>query len=73
MRRALALSLAALALAVSGCGGSSQQTATSPSSRTLNASTRLVDLERSGQTSTLFALFNADQGVPRLVLLISPT
>jgi hypothetical protein len=73
MRRALALAALALALAVSGCGGSSQQTATSPSSQTLSPSTRLVDLEHPGRTSPLFALFNADQGVPRLVLLVSPT
>ena len=73
MRRALALVGLALALAVSGCGGSSQQTATGPSSETLSASTRLVDLEHPGRASTLFALVNADQGAPRLVLLISPT
>ena len=32
-----------------------------------------VDLEHPGRTSPLFSLFNADQGAPRLVLLISPT
>ena len=73
MRRALALAALALALPVSGCGGSDQETATSPSSQTLDPSTLLVDLEHRGRTPALFTLFNADQGEPRLVLLISPT
>jgi cytochrome c biogenesis protein CcdA len=73
MRPALALAALALALAVSGCGGSSQQPATSPSSQTLGPATRLIDLEHPDRHVALFSLFNADEGVPRLVLLISPT
>ncbi len=76
MRRALALAALVVALTVSGCGGSGHETATSPSSpssQTLDPSTRLVDLQHPGRTPALFTLFNADQGEPRLVLLISPT
>jgi hypothetical protein len=73
MRRALGLAALALAPAVSGCGGSSHAIATRPSNQTLSSSSRLVDLEHPGRTSRLFALFNAGQGLPRLVLLISPT
>ena len=73
MHRALALAALAVALTVSGCGGSGHETATSPSSQKLDVSTRLVDLEHPGRTTALFTLFNADQGEPRLVLLISPT
>jgi hypothetical protein len=73
MARALALLALVLALLMSGCGGRSEQAAPNPSSETLGPSTRLVDLAHPGRTSELFSLFNADQGVPRLVLLVSPT
>jgi hypothetical protein len=32
-----------------------------------------MDLKHPGRSDNLFSLFNADQGVPRLVLLVSPT
>ena len=69
---ALAAVISALLLS-SSCGGSSQQTASSPPSQTFDASTRLADLEHPDRTSALFSLFNADQGTPRLLLLMSPT
>jgi hypothetical protein len=71
--RALAPAAIALALLLAGCGGSSKNSATIPSTETLGPATRLVDLEYPGRTHSLFSLFNADQGVPRLVLLVSPT
>jgi hypothetical protein len=73
MRRALALAALALSLILSGCGGSPSAAPTNASSQTLGPATRLVDLEHPDRTATLFSLFNADQGVPRLLLLISPT
>jgi hypothetical protein len=73
MARVLALATVAVALLLNGCGGSSEQAVTSPSSETLGPSTRLVDLAQPGRTAKLFSLFNADQGLPRLVLLVSPT
>jgi len=39
----------------------------------LGPRTRLPDLEHPRDHRTLFARFNAAQGVPRLVLLVSPT
>lgn len=73
MARPLALATVACALLLSGCGGGSEKAATSPSGESLGPSTQLVDLAHPGRTSELFSLFNADQGVPRLVLLLSPT
>lgn len=73
MRAALALAALVLALAASGCGGGSATAPTDASSQTLGPATRLVDLEHPDRTATLFSRFNADQGVPRLVLLVSPT
>ena len=69
------LSLAALALAVllAGCGGGARPSATPSAERALGPSTRLADLEHPGRKPALFSLFNAGQGVPRLVLLVSPT
>ena len=39
----------------------------------LSPRTRLVDLEHPKDQRTLFARFNAARGVPRIVLLVSPT
>ena len=39
----------------------------------LGPRTRLPDLEHPKDQRTLFARFNAARGVPRLVLLVSPT
>jgi cytochrome c-type biogenesis protein len=39
----------------------------------LGAGIARVDLQHPGRSPVLFSLFNADQGVPRLVLLVSPT
>jgi len=55
------------------CGGGSSTAPTDASSQTLGPATRLPDLEHPDRSATLFSLFNADQGVPRLVLLVSPT
>ncbi len=73
MRRELALAALALSLILSGCGGGSSTAPTDASSQTLGPATRLPDLEHPDRSATLFSLFNADQGVPRLVLLVSPT
>ena len=73
MRRALAFAAMVFALVVSACGGTDRETAPARSTETLGPSTRLADLGHPGRTSSLFSLFNADQGVPRLVLLVSPT
>lgn len=73
MRRALVLAALVLALAASGCGGGSSTAPPGATSKALSPATRLVDLEHPDRTATLFSLFNADQGVPRLVLLVSPT
>jgi len=73
MRRSLAFAAIALTVIVSACGGGSQKAATTQSNQALGPETRLLDLEHPDRTETLFSLFNADQGVPRLVLLLSPT
>ncbi len=73
MRGALALAALALSLILSGCGGGSSTAPTDASSQTLAPATRLPDLEHPDRSATLFSHFNADQGVPRLVLLVSPT
>jgi hypothetical protein len=69
MRPRVALSLLALALVVSGCSGAHK----SATGKELGPATRLVDLEHPSHSPNLFSLFNAGQGAPRLVLLISPT
>jgi hypothetical protein len=71
--RAFAIAAVALALLLAGCGGSAKRPAPDTSTETLGPSTRLVDLEHPGRMPALFSLFNADRGVPRLVLLVSPT
>lgn len=73
MRRALALAAVALSLIASGCGDSSQTAVTTQSSQALGRETRLLDLERPDRNETLFSRFNAEQGSPRVVLLLSPT
>ena len=73
MRGALTLAALALSLILSGCGGGSSTAPADASSQTLGPATRLRDLEHADRSATLFSLFNADQGVPRLVLLVSPT
>jgi len=73
MRRSLALAAISLSLIASGCAGGSQKAATNQSSHALGPETRLLDLEHPDRTKRLFSLFNADQGAPRLVLLVSPT
>ena len=72
MRSRVALTLLVLALVVSGCSGA-HKSATGKVTEELGPATRLVDLEHPGRSRDLFSLFNADQGVPRLVLLVSPT
>ena len=59
-------------LALVGCGSDSTRAA-SPAETSLSASTRLVDLDHPGRDNALFSLFNEDAGIPRLVLLVSPT
>ena len=73
MRAGLALGSIALALFLSACGGSAAKTSPSLTPQTFGPATRLVDLQHPGRSPRLFSLFNADQGVPRLVLLVSPT
>jgi hypothetical protein len=72
MRRALIVAAALSTLVLSACGESAPEP-TDSSSGSLGPSTRLVSLGAPGRTVPLFELFNADQGVPRLVLLVSPT
>jgi hypothetical protein len=64
-----------VAVLASGCSGTPKPTATSAEAvaRSLSASTALPDLQHPGRPRNLFALFNRDGGVPRLVLLVSPT
>jgi len=69
----LAIGSLALALLLSGCGGSTQKLPTTAAQRSFGPATRLPDLDHPGRSDSLFSLFNADQGVPRLVLLVSPT
>jgi hypothetical protein len=76
--RALTLVVVALALLASACSGSSWRAATtgpssSSTSHTLGPLTRLTDLAHPDKTVDLFSLFNADQGTPRLIMLVSPT
>jgi ABC-type glycerol-3-phosphate transport system substrate-binding protein len=67
MRR-LAL-LLAVALVAGACGGSDEDTP-SPVADSAPAEQTLSDLTSVDQ---LKERFNADQGVPRLILLVSPT
>ncbi len=67
MRR-LAL-LAVVALAVAGCGGSDDDMPRRVAEPAAGEPT-LTDLTSIDQLRTRF---NADQGVPRLILLVSPT
>jgi hypothetical protein len=72
MRARLALSLLTLMLA--GCGGSTHTAAsTAPGQQGFGPATRLPDLTHPGSQVDLFSRFNHDKGVPRLVLLVSPT
>ena len=73
MRAQLVIAGLAAALLLGGCGGSAEKTTSRASAQSLGPATRLPDLEHSGNSRNLFALFNADQGMPRLVLLVSPT
>ena len=73
MRPRVALTLLALALAASGCSSGAHKSATGKVTEELGPATRLVDLEHPSHSPDLFSLFNASQGVPRLVLLVSPT
>ncbi len=73
MRAMLVIAGVALVVLLSGCGGRAQKAAPRPATAMLGPSTQLDDLEHPGRTPRLFSLFNAGQGVPRLVLLVSPT
>ena len=73
IRTRLALGSLALVLLLGACGGSGRTTGPSTKAQAFGPETRLVDLEHPGRSAALFSLFNADQGVPRLVLLVSPT
>ena len=73
MRSRVALTLLALALVASGCSSGAHKSGTGKKAEPLGPPTRLVDLEHPSRSPDLFSLFNAGQGVPRLVLLISPT
>ena len=73
MRSHVALTLLALALVGSGCSSGAHKSATGNGRHGLGPATRLVDLEHPSRSPDLFSLFNADEGVPRLVLLVSPT
>lgn len=73
MRSRVTLTLLALALVASGCSSGAHKSGTGKTAAALGPATRLVDLEHPSRSPDLVSLFNADQGVPRLVLLISPT
>ena len=70
MRRCLAVGLLALALLPAGCTKSADPLT---STQRFGAATRLPDLQHPGRNVDLFSRFNQDRGVPRLVLLLSPT
>jgi hypothetical protein len=72
-RLALALLALAVALLLSGCGGSAHKTAATAPAQPFGPSTQLPDLQHPGRNVNLFSLFNHDQGVARLLLLVSPT
>ncbi len=73
MRARLITAALAVALLLSACGSSAQQNSSRASAQSFGPATRLPDLEHPGHSRNLFALFNGDQAVPRLVLLVSPT
>ena len=74
MRARLALSVLTLTLVLAGCGGRTHTAApTTPGQQGFGPATRLADLTHPGRQVNLFSRFNHDQGVPRLVLLVSPT
>jgi hypothetical protein len=79
MRGVLVLAAIALALVGGGCTSGSEQaaptgqTATGASSAALGPDTVLSNLQHPDSSQSLFSLFNGEQGVPRLVLLVSPT
>jgi hypothetical protein len=56
---------------VAGCGA--QPRSAAPDESTLGPKARFPDLANSGRHVSLFSLFNAQQEIPRVVLLISPT
>jgi hypothetical protein len=72
MRSRVAPTLLVLALVVSGCS-SAHTSGTGKTAEALGPATRLVDLAHPTRSPELFSLFNAGEGVPRLVLLVSPT
>jgi hypothetical protein len=74
MRARLALAALTLTLALAGCGGGTHTAAPSaPGQQAFGPAARLADLTHPGRQVDLFSRFNHDQGVPRLVLLVSPT
>lgn len=71
IRRSTALAVLVSALSVAVAAGCSSDERGQSAGQTPSATTsRLVDLER---IDDLRAAFNAEPGVPRLILLLSPT
>ncbi len=68
--------LVSLSLALSSCGEASEEpqalerSSTSEEPQALERSSTLADL---ANVQELQALFNNDEGIPRLILLLSPT
>jgi hypothetical protein len=69
MRRLALLAACAIALLGAGCG-ENKPTSSSPAAATTTTSNRVTELKDIEQ---LRATFNAEPGVPRLIVLASPT
>jgi hypothetical protein len=63
-----------LTLVLAGCRGGTHTAAPSaPGQQGFGPAMRLPDLTHPGRQVNLFSRFNHDQGMPRLLLLVSPT
>lgn len=68
MSRSALLAACAIALLGAGCGGTKHTS--SSSTTTTTTTSRVTELKDIGQ---LQAAFNAHEGIPRLIVLASPT
>ncbi|MGH3114406.1 MAG: hypothetical protein ACRDOP_13175 [Gaiellaceae bacterium] len=68
--KTLPLVAGTLALALAGCGGNGGASPDAGTQTRSHGDARLVDVSSANQ---LRARFNRDAGIPRLVLLLSPT